>query len=77
MKISLKSIQKINCFHMIYYLLSLIILNNKRKKLNNKVLSVCISSISNRLYFISGNFLNENKIIYMQKKKRKWNNTRK
>lgn len=54
---------------MIYYLLSLIILNNKRKKLNNKVLSVCISSISNRLYFISGNFLNENKIIYMQKKR--------
>lgn len=33
MKISLKSIQKINCFHMIYYLLSLIILNNKGKKI--------------------------------------------
>lgn len=64
---------------MIHYLLSLIILNNNRKqKLNNKVSSICISSISNRLYIMSGNLLSENKIVYNAKQKRgRWNNTRK
>lgn len=64
---------------MIHYLLSLIILNNNRKqKLNNKVSSICISSISNGLYIMSGNLLSENKIVYNAKKKRgRWNNTRK